>query len=186
MKISFLVTVHNEGDNDFGILMEQLFEYLQDNPKDEIIILDDFSDNKETIDIINRYVYSDPNITSPTFNIKHIQHSLNLDFGNHKRHGSEQCKGDFVFQIDADEYFAEDLLYGLKDLVEENPDVELFLVPRINIIRGLTKEHLKRYPWDISKISGLGDGSAVMDQDSEEFKFLNEYNKIKNFEHSFL
>ena len=164
MKISFLVTIHNEGVNDLGFLLDQLSEYKKINPQDEIVVLDDYSDNLETLELLEKY----------KDDIKHVKHSLDLNFGRHKQAGNEQCSGEYVFQTDADEYFAEDLLYGLKDLVEENPDVELFLVPRINIIRGLTKEHLKRYPWDISKISGLGDGSAVMDQDSEEFKFLND------------
>jgi glycosyltransferase involved in cell wall biosynthesis len=148
MKLSFLVTVHNEGKNDFGILMEQLAEYLKTNSEDEVIILDDHSDNQETIDIINQYKCD---------NIKHVQHKLDLNFGAHKQFGNEQCSGNWIFQIDSDEYFSEGLLFGLKDLVSSNPNVELYLVPRINILRGLTQEAATKFGWEVSEIDGLGD-----------------------------
>lgn len=173
MKLSFLVTVHNE-DSDLEILLDQLNEYLSSNPEDEIIILDDYSDNPKTIQIIDKYKDS----------VKVVKHKLDVNgggFGEHKQFGNEQCSGDFIFQCDADEYFSDDLLYGLKDLIQSNPQVDLFLVPRINIIRGLTEERAKPWGWEISKISGISN-TKIFKTTDEEYMFLSKYNFITDEE----
>jgi glycosyltransferase involved in cell wall biosynthesis len=163
MKLSFLVTVHNE-DQDLEILLDQLIEYKLSNEEDEIVVLDDNSDNPKTLEILKERID----------HIRWVKHSLNLDFGSHKQHGNEQCTGDFIFQIDADEYFAEDLLHGLKGLVESNPDVELFLVPRINIIRGMTEKDATTWGWEISKLEGIGNEKEFTTED-EEYMFLRKH-----------
>jgi glycosyltransferase involved in cell wall biosynthesis len=170
MTLSFLVTVHNE-DQDLEILLDQLIEYKLQNEEDEIVVLDDHSDNPKTIEILKERID----------HIHWVKHELNLNFGAHKQHGNEQCKGDYIFQCDADEYFSEDLLYGLKDLVEANSDVELFLVPRINIIRGMTERDAMSWGWEISKIEGIGTSDEFTSED-EEYMFLKKHGFVTNEE----
>ena len=166
MKISFLVTVHNE-DTDLDILLEQLVEYKLSNEEDEIVVLDDYSDNPKTEAVIKKYID----------HIRYEKHHLNKNFGAHKQYGNELCNGDFIFQIDSDEYFTETLLVGLKGLVEQNPEVDLYLIPRINIIRGLTEERARPWGWEISKIDGITNTSTFL-TDDEEYLFLKKYDFI--------
>jgi len=165
MKISFLVTTHNE-DSDLEILLDQLVEFVKMS-EDEIVVLDDYSDNPKTLQLFEKYAD----------NIKLVKHKLDVKgsgFGGHKQFGNEQCSGDFIFQIDSDEYFSDGLLENMKSLISENPQVELFLVPRINIIRGMTERNAMMFGWEISKIDGIATEDVFHDND-EEFEFLKKY-----------
>ena len=91
-RVSYLICCHNETETLNNLLQ---FIIKNRNPDDEIIILNDFSDNPITNDIIDK-----TNIN------KYVQvylHKLNNNYGNHKNFGIEKCKGDYIFQIDGDE-----------------------------------------------------------------------------------
>ena len=168
MKLSFLVTVHNE-DTDLAVLLDQLVEYKSSNTEDEIVVLDDYSDNPKTLELFEKY----------KDDIKLVQHALNKDFGTHKQFGNEQCNGDFIFQLDADEYLSDDLLSNLKNILSENPDVDLYAVPRINIIRGLTTKLADKYGWDVSVLDGYNTTSEYHDDDPV-YVFLKQHKLINN------
>ena len=70
-----------------------------------------------------------------------------------KNNLKNNANGIFIFQIDADEIPSEDLMESVKDIIEYNKDVDLFFVPRINTVDGLTKEHIKKWKWNVN---GLG------------------------------
>jgi glycosyltransferase involved in cell wall biosynthesis len=137
MKISYLITVHNETDT-----LIKLLERLINNKfgEDEIIVLDDFSDNVETKKILN----------SASEKITVFQHSLNNDYGAHKNFGNSKCLGDWIFQIDADELPSETLIFNVRDIIDTNVNVELIYVPRINDYKGVTQEHAKQWGWRLT------------------------------------
>lgn len=166
MTLSFLVTVHNE-DRELDILLEQLSEYITANAEDEIVVLDDFSDNPKTLEIFEKY----------KDHIRIVQHKLDKNFGAHKQWGNEQCKGDFIFQVDADEYFADELLNSMKGIIEDNPEVELYWIPRLNIMRNLTAERARPWGWKLGKIEGIQDTETYNDE-SPEYQFLKQYGFI--------
>lgn len=142
MKISYLVTTKNE-TRTLKNLLERLTSIRFDG--DEIVVLDDFSDNEETKTIINQYVIS--------HNIKYIQHALNNDYGEHKNYGNQQCIGNWVFQIDGDELPNEMLIFNIRDIILTNTNVEMIYVPRINDFKGVTEEHAKQWGWRLSPAS---------------------------------
>ena len=137
MKISYLITVHNETDT-----LIKLLERLINNKfgEDEIIVLDDFSDNVETKKILN----------SASEKITVFQHSLNNNYGAHKNFGNSKCLGDWIFQIDADELPSETLIFNVRDIIDTNVIVELIYVPRINDYKGVTQEHAKQWGWRLT------------------------------------
>lgn len=137
MKISYLITVHNETDT-----LIKLLERLINNKfgEDEIIVLDDFSDNVETKKILN----------SASEKITVFQHSLNNDYGAHKNFGNSTCLGDWIFQIDADELPSETLIFNVRDIIDTNVNIELIYVPRINDYKGVTQEHAKQWGWRLT------------------------------------
>lgn len=148
MKISYLVTCHNE-TLELLELIEKLKKHLDsDAPNDEVVILDDFSNNEETLKILDK---------ARSYGFTVVQHALNKNFAEHKNYGSKRCVGDYIVQIDADEYPHSTLLYNMKDLLEANPMVELYRVPRVNIVRGATEQDARTWGWSIYKLLDYGD-----------------------------
>ena len=142
MKLSYGITVHNEHEE-----LNQLLELLIHNTdqEDEIVIVDDFS-NKETQDVIGSWVqqYSDKKV------IRGFQRKLDGDFASQKNFVIEQCSGDYIFHIDADEYPNVILLQQLKQILEIN-EVDLLWIPRVNTVEGMTEEDIQKWGWKISE-----------------------------------
>lgn len=139
LKISYLITCKNETDT-LVKLLERLINQRFDG--DEIIILDDFSDNETTKKILKE--------ANEVKNLKVFQHKLDNNYGAHKNYGTEQCSGDWIFQIDADELPSETLLFNIRDIISTNLNVELIYVPRINDYKGVTQAHAKQWGWRLT------------------------------------
>jgi len=84
-------------------------------------------------------------------NIKVIGFPLNNDFATFKNNLKNHAKGIFIFQIDADEIPNEYLIANMHDFLESNKDVDLFFVPRVNTVEGLTQEHIKKWRWNVNE-----------------------------------
>ncbi len=142
MKLSYGITVHNEHEE-----LNQLLELLIHNTdqEDEIVIVDDFS-NQETQDVIGSWVqqYSDKKV------IRVFQRKLDGDFASQKNFVIEQCTGDYIFHIDADEYPNVILLQQLKQILEIN-EVDLLWIPRVNTVEGMTEDDIQKWGWKISE-----------------------------------
>jgi len=135
--ISYLVTCHNEGKQ-LNDLLNALKLYKLDN---EIIILDDNSDDRDTLDVLCYYqVFLQASVH---------KHALNKNYGEHKNYGKSLCSGEYVFQIDGDELPNETLLQNLKEILTPNPTTELFWLPRVNVFKDVTEEHAKQWGWNI-------------------------------------
>ena len=142
MKLSYGITVHKEHEE-----LNQLLELLIHNTdqEDEIVIVDDFS-NQETQDVIGSWVqqYSDKKV------IRVFQRKLDGDFASQKNFVIEQCSGDYIFHIDADEYPNVILLQQLKQILEIN-EVDLLWIPRVNTVEGMTEDDIQKWGWKISE-----------------------------------
>ena len=143
MKISYLVCCHNEV-RELLDLVEKLNTHIESNsPNDEVVILDDFSDNEDTKKILEK---------AKNYGFSVVQHALNKNFAEHKNYGSKRCVGDYIVQLDADEYLWPELLQNMQELIRSNPKVELFRVPRVNIVRGATPQDAAMWGWHLSTI----------------------------------
>ena len=144
MKISYGITVHNEADE-----LNKLLEILihKTDPEDEIVICDDYSDEKTQEVItswVQQYGHDDMKV------IKVYQRKLDGNFAEHKNSVIEKSSGDYIFHIDADEYPHEILLKQIKQILEIN-DVDLVWLPRVNIVEGLTDEWANRWSWRVTE-----------------------------------
>jgi glycosyltransferase involved in cell wall biosynthesis len=139
MKISYAITACNEHE-ELDKLLHHLLTYKRD--KDEIIIqLDSTATDK---------------VKMVTFGFKnHITKlnifSLNNDFATFKNNLKEQCTGDYIFQIDADEIPNMFLIKALPELLETNPEIDILLVPRENYVNNITPEHIKQWGWKLDE-----------------------------------
>lgn len=139
VSISYCITTHNEGAIYLKPLLDRLLKYLQ--PEDEIVIVDDFSTDQSTVGILEEY----RDRVNLYFN------SLDNDFASHKNFAKSKCTKDYIFFIDADENVHENLLITLKEILYNNPSIEMFMVPRINIVQGLTEQHVQRWNWNVNE-----------------------------------
>ena len=136
MKISYAIPVCNEYKE-----IEYLLKYLTKHKReqDEIVIqCDQGNTTSEVYDVLKQY--SD---------IKIIEFALNKDFASFKNNLKDNCTGDYIFQIDADEYPEEYLMNTIEWIIKENPKTDIFWVPRINKVEGLTEEHIRQWGWNV-------------------------------------
>ena len=92
MKISYSILTHNEK----GSLIK-LIDFLVEHKdeEDEIVILDDYSDDEKTKEILDTMC--------SIHDIKFEQRNLNKNYSEQKNYLKEMCTGDYIFNLDADE-----------------------------------------------------------------------------------
>jgi hypothetical protein len=132
MKISYAITVCNELEE-----IKRLIPFLLEHkrPEDEIVVLwDENGDLK-----VWEYVISIPKL-------RHFRDHFNKNFAEWKNKLSLICTGNYIFQIDADELPNEELLEALPSIIF-NSNSDVILTPRINIVEGITPQHLQAWGW---------------------------------------
>jgi len=141
MKISYAITVCNEFV-EIQRLVSFLLEYKR--PQDEIVVLYDIANGDEGIE---QYLRA----KSINSEFAWVPGEFKGHFANWKNKLTSYCSGDYIFQIDADEIPNEVLLSNLPGMLEMNPDNDVFLVPRVNTVTGLTKEHITNWRWNVDE-----------------------------------
>ena len=76
--------------------------------------------------------------------------SLDNDFASQKNALIEMCDGDYIFNIDADEIPHTNLMENLGELLENNSHIDVFYVPRVNTVAGITQEHIHEWRWHVN------------------------------------
>ena len=90
----------------------------------------------------------------------------------------------YIFQIDADEVPNELLIQHLPELLELNPDNDVYLVPRINTVTGLTEEHIKKWGWNVNVMGWVNwpDYQWRIYKNSPEIKWINKvHERLEGF-----
>ena len=138
MKLSYAIPVCNELTE-----IQKLLTFLLENKReeDEIVVLFDSTNGSKSVE---EYLRSQ-NVEKTKF----VWHSYNFDgdFSSMKNRLNSMCSGDYIFQIDADEMVTEYLLKMLPFILHSNPNVDLIRVPRLNTVKGLTEDHIKKWGW---------------------------------------
>ena len=142
MNISYAIPVCNE-IAEITKLLNFLEKYI--DKEDEVIVLFDTNNGSQSVE---NYLRSKS--VNPTF-FQWYPYHFDGHFANMKNHLKSLCTGDWIFQIDADELPHESLIINLKELLKLNPTTELFLVPRVNTVDGLTQEHINKWRWNINE-----------------------------------
>ena len=148
MKISYAVTVCNE-----FLEIQRLITFLLTYKRlqDEIVVqmdlsLDDLNSQPEDKNQVFAYIMKH----QEQGHLRVIFKPLNNDFAGFKNHLTEQCLGDYIFQIDADELPSDSLIEHLATILKANEGVDLIWVPRVNTVSGLTEEHVAKWHWNVN------------------------------------
>tara|TARA_B100001564_G_scaffold358455_1_gene377171 strand:- start:904 stop:1548 length:645 start_codon:yes stop_codon:yes gene_type:complete len=168
--ISYAITSHNETYE-----LKQLLEFLmvwKNQDEDEVVILDDFS-YQSHLDMLQPYIDCE-------FVNKFEQRELNKDFAAQKNYLNSLCTKDYIFQLDADEVPAETLIMNLKALINANPTVEMFWIPRINTVEGITEEHCKMYGYKLDEKGRINfpDPQARLYKNNERIQWVKPVHEI--------
>ena len=168
IKVSFTILTHNEG-SELKAVLTQLASVK--TIWDEVIIVDDFSTNPETISILE-WAKADDKLHAQVF-----QHALGGDFATQKNFAAEQCKDDYIFNIDSDELMDDKLAESFREIIFINPEVEYFRLPRVNKVEGITLNHINQWGWQISQ-QRTEIEDLPLTPDSELYKLVKAFNLI--------
>lgn len=136
--ISYAICVCNE-HQELKNLLKFLHETKGEN--DEIVILVDSKKENKLVSSVISY-FTGVNIFTRPFD---------GDFAAHKNYLNSCCKGDIIFNIDADEIPQEGLMNVVKDM-STHEDFDVLYVPRINICPGYTQEFIKRHNFSVNEM----------------------------------
>jgi hypothetical protein len=142
INITYAVTVCNELEE-----ITKLINFLHPRIKSEDEILIQYDENSTT-DAVKQYLLIISQLHNT--NIRVISYPLNNDFASFKNNLKNHANGVFIVQFDADEIPSEYLVQNIHDFIEYNKEVDLFFVPRINTVEGLTPNHIKKWGWVVS------------------------------------
>ena len=138
ITVSYGITVNDEV-KELKKLLDILLPLIDKN--DEVIILQDVTNqNKQVTELLAGYD-----------NIVKLQAKLDGDFATFKNKLIENAKCQYLFQIDADEYPTEHFIKTLKPYLKKEKSVEMFFVPRINIVEGITEDYVKQMGWSMNE-----------------------------------
>jgi glycosyltransferase involved in cell wall biosynthesis len=173
MKISYGITVCDEYE-ELDHLLYSMHPLLEDS--DEIIILRDISKtNSKVTKVIesHRDIYKNQLIV--------VEARLNNDFATFKNQLLTWATGDYLFQIDADETPNPILIGNLKSILEANKEIDCYYIPRINVVWGLTQDHIQKWGWKISKLENHT-SEDILDldnpKDRDRYELYKKYNLI--------
>jgi len=142
MKISYAITVKDELI-ELDRLLFRLKKYKRD--KDEIIVVHDRVNGSTQVE---QYLQSQ---TVPESPFSWHSFEFRNDFSELKNYLTNKCTGDYIFQIDADEFPNEYLISVLPTILESNPETEVYLTPRVNTVEGLTEAHIQKWGWNVNE-----------------------------------
>lgn len=168
MKISYAITVCDELEE-----LKRLVDFLTSNKhkQDEIVIL--FDQVKGTQEVLT---YLD---TIRGVGGRLVSDRFEGHFADWKNLLTANCTGDFIFQIDADEYLPKEFIDLLHQILEANPEVDLYYVPRINTVSGLTEEHIQKWGWRVQNGRvNWPDYQTRIYRNNQEIKWRNKVHEV--------
>jgi hypothetical protein len=142
MKISYAITVKDELI-ELDRLLFRLQKYKKDT--DEIVIVYDGINGSIQVE---QYLKAQTVSSSP---FRWHSFEFKNNFSELKNYITQLCTGDYIFQIDADEFPNEYLVSVLPTILESNPETEVYLTPRVNTVEGLTEQHIQKWGWRVDE-----------------------------------
>jgi hypothetical protein len=136
--ISYTTTACNEDKE-----LEKLLNILRMNINEDDEVIVQLDSEKVTDDV--RKVCSVYQEKIPSMKV--IEFPLNNDFSSFKNNLKSYCSKEWIFNIDADEMPSAFLIQNITEILKMNSELDVLIVPRWNIVDGITEEHIKRWGW---------------------------------------
>jgi hypothetical protein len=170
MKISYAITVCNE-----FVEIQKLIPFLLKHKRseDEIVVLYDSKNGSKSVeDFLRAKSINGEFIWTPG--------EFNRHFADWKNKLNSLCSGDYIFQIDADEIPHLSLIKNLPIVLEHNSSIELYAIPRVNTVEGLTQEHITKWGWNLNEKEWVNwpDFQTRIYKRSPEIKWQNRVHEV--------
>ncbi len=168
MRISYAIPVCYEHEE-----LDRLLTLLIKNkrPIDEIVVQADLGNTtREVYQVIN----------SHKDHIRLVEFALKGNFGAFKNNLKANCSGEWIFQIDADEYLKEEFIQHLPEILQDNPTIDVFLLPRINIVTRITQQHIDAWRWRVDENGWVNfpDYQTRILQNSPKINWVNKVHEV--------
>jgi len=165
MKLSYGLTVKNE-----EVEIQRLIGFLLEKKREEdeiVVLFDSKNGTSKVLDILKAYSLLDW--------YKWYSRDFDNHFADHKNYLNSLCSGDYIFQIDADELPHENLISQLPLVLENNSSVDLYAVPRVNTVEGLTPQHIQKWGWNVNENGWVNwpDFQTRIYRNTPEIKWIN-------------
>lgn len=139
IRIAYIIGTHNEGKS-IKVLVDSLLKDIEKD--DEIIIVDNNSTDPLTLSILDEYKL--------TLQVHNYDKSIK-DFSDYKNYKKSLTTAHYIFDLDGDEMVNPTLVKTLREIIINNHLVDVFTVPRVNIVEGITPEYIQQMRWNISE-----------------------------------
>jgi len=143
MKISYAIPVCNEFA-ELDRLLNGIISHAE-GPYEIVVQCDQGNTTDEVRNVLQKYENK----------IKVVEFPLNQDFASFKNNLKKNCSGDWIIQIDADEELTQMFLENVHNILDSNPEVEVFFLPRINTVEGLTDHHIAKWRWRVDELGRI-------------------------------
>ena len=135
MKISYAITVKDELE-EIKRLVNTISSYRR--AVDEIVIIYDSHNGSPEV---KEYLLS-INLENYFF----FDFYFDNDFSSLKNYLFSKCSGDYIFNLDADEYITKEQNENIINSLLDNLTFDVIVVPRINLLTGnVTEQHIKEF-----------------------------------------
>lgn len=169
MRISYAIPVCYEHEE-----LRRLLNLLIENKREEDEIVVQFDTGNTTAEVY-KVVYEEFENK-----VRHVSFPLKGNFGAFKNNLKSHCTGEWIFQIDADETFDPWLIQNLPGILQQNPNTQVFLLPRINTVEGVTEQHIQKWKWQVNDKGWINfpDYQPRILQNSPKIQWINKVHEV--------
>lgn len=124
----------------------------KDDEKRVVSLLQYLSKNKDSNDNI-LLLFDSSEDTVPDCYKKYAQtyyKKLDYSYSEHRNYALGFCKNDYSLFLDSDERIPKALMRNLKGIIYNNDYPDLILLPRLNIVKGLTQEYSRLFGYRVT------------------------------------
>lgn len=172
MRISYAVTVCNE-----FVEIQKLIPFLLNNKRseDQVIVLYDETSGDTGVEEYLRAT----SIANPS-DFMWYSKPFYKDFAEWKNQLTSLCDGDYIINIDADEMPSSDFITNINELLENNSEVCMFVVPRRNIVNGITPQHIAKWGWRVDELNRINwpDYQMRVYKNNKQIKWINPVHEV--------
>lgn len=143
--ISYCITVYQEKEY-IKNLLDNLYKNKIDN--EEVVVIQTYRDISEkdtdTYQEIQKIIESYPDIIYHTYHFEH-------NFADLKNYMNSFATKAYIFNLDADENLSDESFAFFREMLTRKEAYDLYFLPRINIVDGLTEEDIKKWDWKVNE-----------------------------------
>jgi hypothetical protein len=175
MKVSYAITVCNEFEEIINLIT--LLQNYKGESSEIVVLLDIPKAQPELVEYLELQANADK--------INLIESDFGGDFSEWKNLLNSECKGKWIFQLDADESLEPELILNLEEILDSNLEKDMIVVPRINIVNGITDEHIQKWGWKVNENGWINfpDYQTRIYKNSEKIGWVNKvHERIVGFE----